>query len=405
MDRTPSDPVVELTSRLVATPSPNLPGDERAVAGLVQDMLVELGLPRAEVIAKAPDRPNLSVTIDLGPGGRHLCLSGHLDTKPIGSAKWATNPMVPTIDGDRMYGLGTCDMKGAIAAMLLAAADVAAQGTSAGRLTLLFTADEENGAAFGARYLAEQGAVDADVVLIGEPGGVTDDWDALQLVSRGIANIWIDVSGDQGHSSLSDVRNPVSATQEMSWLLLRFAERFQPSYPAHPLSATGPTVNAGVKVEGGVGFGVVPGSASFAIDVRLLPGMQREQFERELQEFLDACVAERPTLRPTVRFEAAPRDWLPPTEVHASHPLVPIARSAMADVLGSEPPLGVFPGTTDAAWIQGLSGIPTLPACGPGLIARAHGADEFVSVKALIEARGIYERIARAYCAGEGAKP
>lgn len=397
----PSDEtVVSLTERLVATPSPNLPGDERAVATVVQEMLSDLGLPAAEVIAKTPERPNLSATIDFGHGGRHLCLSGHLDTKPIGAAVWGTDPMVPTVDGDRMYGLGTCDMKGAMAAMMVAARDVIDAGLDRGKLTLLFTADEENGAAYGARYLAEQGAVAADAVLIGEPGGVVDDWDALHLVSRGIANLSIDVEGDQGHSSLSDVRRPVSATYEMAWLLLRMAERFRPSAPEHPLDRTGPTVNVGVTVDGGVGFGVVPGSASFAVDVRLLPGMDRETFEAELGAFLEECRAERPTLRPTVRFEAPPRSWLPPTEVPEDHPLVPVSRDAMADVLGEPPPLGIFPGTTDAAWIQGLSGIPTLPACGPGLLSRAHGADEFVSIKALKQARHIYTRIATEYCAG-----
>ena len=390
--------VVALTERLVATPSPNLPGDERAVAKVVQETLSELALPRATVIAKTPERPNLSVTIDLGPGGRHLCLSGHLDTKPIGSASWSTDPMVPTVDGDRMYGLGTCDMKGAIAAMLVAARDVIDADVDRGKLTLLFTADEEYGAAFGARYLAEEQAVTADAVLIGEPGGVVDDWDALHLVSRGIANLSIDVTGDQGHSSLSDVRHPVSATQEMAWLMLQMAERFHPSAPEHPLDRTGPTVNVGVTVEGGVGFGVVPGSATFAVDVRLLPGMDRKVFEDELDAFLAACRSERPTLRPTVRFEAPPRDWLPPTEVLESDPLVPVSRRAMESVLGEPPPLAIFPGTTDAAWIQGLAGIPTLPACGPGLLSRAHGADEFVSISALKQARRIYARIASEYC-------
>ncbi len=390
--------VIELTERLVATPSPNLPGDERAVAAAAQDMLVELGLPRAEVHAVMSDRPNLSLTIDLGPGGRHLALCGHLDTKPIGAAKWSTDPMVPTTDGDRMYGLGTCDMKGAIAAMMVAARDVIDAGADKGRLTLLFTADEENGAKYGARYLAEEGLVDADAVLIGEPGGVTDDWDALHIVSRGITNVSIDVSGDQGHSSLSDVLRPVSATQEMAWLLLQMRERFRPSAPSHPLDRTGPTVNVGVTVGGGVGFGVVPGSAFFAVDVRLLPGMEQRVFEEELQAFLDECSAERPDLRARVRFEAPPRAWLPPTEVAEDHPLVAVSRDAMADVLGVTPPLGIFPGTTDAAWIQGLAGIPTLPACGPGLLSRAHGADEFVSITALKQARHIYSRIAVDYC-------
>lgn len=393
--------VLELTKRLVATPSPNLPGDERAMGAIVQEILADLRLPDAEVLAKDTTRPNLLATLDFGPGGRHLALSGHLDTKPIGSAEWSTDPFTPTVDGDRLYGLGTCDMKGAIAAMLLAAADLSADPPTRGKLSLLLTADEENAAAYGARYLAETDAVSADAVLIGEPGGIEEDWDTLHLVSRGITNFSIDVHGDQGHSSLSDVRGSVSATQEMAWLLLEFAERFAPTAPPHPLRPEGPTVNAGVLVSGGVGFGVVPGLASFAVDVRLMPGMDRATFECDLNEFLHDATSRRPTLRASVRFEDPPRDWLPPTEVEADHPLVAATTSALERALGWTPSPSVFPGTTDATWLQGLSGLPTLPACGPGLLSRAHAADEFVSIPALTQARVIYRDIALEYCPGD----
>ncbi|MGH3666083.1 MAG: M20 family metallopeptidase [Egibacteraceae bacterium] len=382
----------------MATPSPNLPGDERAVAGLVTEALAERGLPAPTVLAKESHRPNLVVTLDFGPGGRTLCLSGHLDTKPVGAAVWRTDPLTPTVDGDRLYGLGTCDMKGAVAAMIEAAAAAAAAGLRRGRLSLLFTADEENAAAYGARFLAENDAVDADAVLIGEPGGIEHDWDTLHLVSRGITNFTVDVRGDQGHSSLTDRRPMTSATHEMARLLLAFADGFSPSAPTHPLLPGGATVNAGVLVSGGVGFGVSPGLASFAVDVRLMPGMDQETFTAELQAFLDAAAAARPTLRASVRFEDPPRDWLPPTEVPTDHPLVAATSSALGEVLGNAPPASVFPGTTDAAWLQGLAGIPTLPACGPGLLSSAHGADEYVRIPALGEAYEVYRRVIARYC-------
>jgi acetylornithine deacetylase/succinyl-diaminopimelate desuccinylase-like protein len=117
--------VVELARTLVRTPSPNPPGDERAVAGVVTEALAALGLPRAEVLALDGTRPNLLVTLDLGPGGRHLVLSGHLDTKPVGDADWSWDPLAADVDGDRLLGLGSADMKGAVAAMLVAAARLA----------------------------------------------------------------------------------------------------------------------------------------------------------------------------------------------------------------------------------------------------------------------------------------
>jgi acetylornithine deacetylase/succinyl-diaminopimelate desuccinylase-like protein len=389
--------IVELTRRLIAAPSPNLPGDEREVAALVVDICAELGLPAPRVLAARPERPNLVIDLDFGPGGRHLALSGHLDTKPIGDAVWATDPFDAVIRDGYLYGLGACDMKGAVAAMLLAAANCVDNPPSAGRLSLVLTADEEHGSAFGSRFLAETAAIDADAVVIGEPGGIATDWDQLQTISRGIANVYIDVLGDQGHSSLSAAKGFVSATQEMARLIVRFADRFEPSHPASALGLR-PTVNTAVTVEGGVGFGVVPGAATFASDIRLLPGMERETFERDLQQFLDDAMAERPMLRASYRFEEFPRDWLPATEVDADAPVVEAAQRALEAVLGEAPPLGAFPGTTDACWLHGMLGIPTLPGFGPGLLERAHAADERVSVAALEQAVPIYAHLISAFC-------
>ena len=395
----PSEPaVLELTRRLIAAPSPNLPGDERAVAEVVAQALRERGLPEPSVLAKEPHRPNLLTTIDFGPGGKHLCLCGHLDTKPVGSAPWQTDPLQPIVQDGHLYGLGACDMKGALAAMIEAAAALARSGPDRGRLSLLFTADEENGALYGARFLAETGAVEADALLIGEPGGIDQGWDRLHLGSRGIANLVIEVLGDQGHSSLSDVRPYVSATVQLARLLAAFADGFRPSAPEHPLAPRGPTVNPGVRIAGGVGYGVVPGAAEFAVDVRTTPGMSKEAFVAELEGFLRAQRTADPRLRAAVRFEPTPRDWLPPTAVDPGHALAEAVRRAMAAVLGSAPPDGLFPGATDAAWLHGLAGIPTLPACGPGLLERAHRADERVSVRELEEAVTIYQQTATIFC-------
>src|SRR4029453_19342067 len=104
-----------------------------------------------------------------------------------------SDPFVARFEDGHLYGLGACDMKGALAAMLVAAAELANDGPGAGRLALVFTADEEHGSEFGSRYLAECGAGPAEAIRIGEPGGIDGDWDQLQTISRGIANFSIDV--------------------------------------------------------------------------------------------------------------------------------------------------------------------------------------------------------------------
>lgn len=391
--------VVDLAGHFIEVPSPNLPGDEREMADAVQSVAESLGIGRGRVVGALAQRPNVLLDLDFGPGGKHLALSGHLDTKPVGDAQWSTDPFKPVVEDGYLYGLGSCDMKGAIAAMLLAAAEIAQSPPAAGRLTLVFTADEEYGSRFGSRYLAENSLVDADAIVIGEPGGVMDDWDAVHVVSRGIANIYIDVEGRQGHSSLSEVKHYVNANQQMARLLTSFATNFRPRYATNEWGV-GPTINAGVMVSGGVGFGVVPGASTFASDIRLVPGMDRATLEEDLQAFLDAAADLDPPIESSFRFEEAPRDWLPPTAVNPASDIVQACTRAVSGVLDRQVPTGVFPGTTDACWLQGMLGIPTLPAFGPGMLDRAHAADERVSIKSLRESVPIYATVIRDFCGG-----
>ena len=394
--------VLDIARKLVRTSSPNPPGDERAAAALVRDLLPELQLPGARVIARNESRPNLLITLDFGPGGRHLVLSGHLDTKPVADAAWSVDPFGADVEGDRLYGLGSADMKSAIAAMLVAASRVAGDAPSRGRLSLLFTADEENGSAYGAHHVADSVPLDADGVVIGEPGGIEGDYDRLHLVSRGIARLRLIASGRQGHSSLSDEFGTRNAGVDAARLVTEVADSLAVDTPenVHGLSGWTPTVNTGMAYRGGVGFGVLPGVMAVDTEVRLLPGMRQEAVG-EVFTNLAERVSRQTGSELRIEFDQPPNDWLPATLVTPSDPLVEEARAACRAVLGTDPPSGVFPGTTDATWFDALQGLPTLPALGPGLLRRAHAADEWVSIQAVRQAVEIYTHLANAYCAGD----
>jgi acetylornithine deacetylase/succinyl-diaminopimelate desuccinylase-like protein len=397
--------VLDIARELVSTSSPNPPGDERAAAALVQNLLPELLLPGARVIARNESRPNLLISLDFGPGGRHLILSGHLDTKPVADAAWSVDPFGADVEGDRLYGLGSADMKSAIAAMLVAASRVAGDAPSRGRLSLLFTADEENGSAYGAHHVADSVPLDADGVVIGEPGGIEGDYDRLHLVSRGIARLRLIASGRQGHSSLSDEFGTRNAGVDAARLVTEVADSLAVDTPenVHGLSGWTPTVNTGMAYRGGVGFGVLPGVMAVDTEVRLLPGMRREAVGEAFTNLAER-VSRQTGSELRIDFDQPPNDWLPATLVAPSDPLVEEARAACRAVLGTDPPSGVFPGTTDATWFDALQGLPTLPALGPGLLRRAHAADEWVSIQALRQAVEIYTHLARAYCS-RGAIP
>ncbi len=389
------DGPVALAADLVAAASPNPPGDEREVADVLVRTLRDLGIADVQVVGPAPHRRNVVARIPGRGGGRSLILNGHIDTKPPGDLDaWETPPWEPVVRDGRLYGLGAADMKGAVAAMAFAAAEVA-RAELAGDLLLVFSADEEEGSACGARWLADQGMIAADAAIIGEPSGLARDWEAIRLVSRGVCLFRVDVEGTSMHSSLSDHLESVNANVEMGRLLARFAERGSAilRHEPHPLAPDGPTLNVALVARGGSGQGVVPGSASFVSDVRALPGMTADAILADVEGFLALAAEAQPFLRASVEVEA----WLPACEIEPVHPIVQALAEASAEVLGTTPPFAVFPGGTDAPHFQLTAGVPTVPSCGPGLLTAAHRPNESITLQSIVEATAIYAGAARRF--------
>lgn len=393
--------LVEFTRRLVQTPSVNPPGDERAVAELCCAVAADLGLPAPRQIAREPHRPNLIFRVAGDRPGPTLAFNAHLDTKPPGElARWQVDPFAAAIVDGYLYGLGCGDMKATVAAMLFAAAALRDLGDLAGTLLVVLSADEENGALYGARYLVEARAFEADALLIGEPSGIVEEWEALHLVSRGVSTFRVRVHGTQQHSSISDRLPNVNASVKMARLLATMKESLRLRYPPHPLIPRGPTINPGVIVSGGVWYGVNPGLAEFGTDIRVIPGMDFETLREDLERWLAEARAADPELQAEIVFEAAPGSWVPPTEIPADHPLVLATLQAAEAVLGRRPPLAGYPAGTDASWYQGLGGILTIPSFGPGMLPLAHSPNERLRVGAILEAAQIYALTAATYLRG-----
>lgn len=384
--------VLDLTAELVAIDSQNPGVGEESIAAYVVDYLRGRGMA-ARIVEAEPGRPNVLATIDAG-AGPHLGLSGHLDTKPVGEAlsAWRTPPCELVVDGDLAYGLGSSDMKGAVAAMLLAAESWAATATH-GKLSLIFTADEEAGSEHGAKALAQRGELTPDAILIGEPSGVTEPWEALYVVSRGICCFEVVLTGQQGHSGLSE-RLPTSATIAAARVVTALSE-FAPSVVRTPAIRCAPTVNAGVRIGGGVFYGVHPGDATVSTDIRLVPGMDRDVLDRELRALLAGVVPDDVAWE--LRYADGSLGWMDAAEIAPDHPVVAAARKACVDVLGGEPPLAAYPGGTDATHFGNLGATPAVAALGPGWLSVAHGPNECVGVGQLDQAERLYERLAHAY--------
>lgn len=385
--------VLDLTRRLVATDSQNPGTGEREIVAYLQDVCATLGLPH-RVVEPVAGRPNLIVTVDRGPG-RHLALSGHVDTKPVGDAldQWHTDPFELTVvDGDA-YGLGSSDMKGAVAAMLLAMRRFADDGPS-GSLSLVLTADEEQGSAAGAQALfAGDDLPEIDAMVICEPSGITEPWEALHLASRGICCFEVDVRTTQGHSGLSSTlgRNAVLVAAD----LVRAFESFRPTVSAPGQVPCEVTVNPGMIAQGGVAFGTWPGRCTVGIELRLAPGMDRDVVRTEIQDVVDKVVGE--DARAQVRYRPGSLGWMPAVELDPGHDVVAATQRAARRALGGELAIRGYPGGTDASYFMREAGIPTVTSLGPGWLSVAHGPNERVGVRQLSQAVDLYEALTGEY--------
>ena len=391
-----ADEQLAFARKLIATPSENPPGNEQAVAAVVREHLEDLGITDVTELALEPERPNLVVRIRGAGDGPTLLLSGHLDTKPAGDmVRWETDPWDPVVrDGD-LYGLGSGDMKVAVASMVYAGAAVSRVSGWGGELQLVFTADEEAGSNLGSKWMAGEGYLQGDAAIIGEPCGVIEEWENIGVVSRGAILVKIEVIGTQMHSSVSDRFNPINATVEMAWLIQRMHSQMKSylTYEPHHLGGSGPTVNVGVMSESGVFYGVYPGNGWFACDIRLVPGMTVESATADIQRFLDDAMEANPRLNAKLIIEGG----IQATEIPFDHPVVNALQHASSLVLGRQLQPAIFPGATDANAFQSTAGIPSVAAFGPGYLPRAHSPNEHLAATGVYEASRIYALAALHY--------
>lgn len=385
--------IIVFTRLLVATLSENPPGGEEAIAKIIEEKIVEWGLPVSERFFSKEDRPNIVCTVKGCGDGPTLLFNAHIDTKPVfGGGEWKHDPFNPEIVDGKLYGRGTSDMKGCVAACLAAALALKESNVSLkGDLILTLSADEEAGSTYGAKVLANSG-LKADAVIIGEPSGLEKSFDALCLASRGICCPIIKVYGTQMHSSQSDKRPCINASVKLAKVLTRFAEEMKGRliYKSHPLYPKGPTVNPGVLISGGTFYGVVPGESWFGSDIRIIPGMKFEQVKTDLEGFVSDLAKEDPELKLELDYAPYPLNWIPPVEIAADHPVVQASVKATETVLGFKPELIGYAATTDAHFFSEEMGIPTISAFGPGLIHLAHAPDEYIEVEDVISAAKIF---------------
>lgn len=341
-----------------------------------------------------PGRPNVLLKLPTTDGAgatttQRLLFDIHLDTVPLEPMQDA---LTPTVKDGRLRARGACDTKGSMAAALVALQRLATSDTPRkAEVWLLGTVDEEY-LKRGATHAVTTGLTNGvTAAVVGEPTLLRP-----VIAHKGAVRWRIRVHGKAAHTSKPE--NGVNAIYGMVEVIEALRERLEPklALETHPL-LTPPTFTVGT-ISGGVGVNIVPDTATIEIDRRSLP---REDPDAILAE-VDAILQEVERRTPGLRIEREP-PFLSERglETAPESPVVKLIQDACVAVLGfpeAATPVGV-PYGTDGTTLSGTARIPTV-VLGPGDIAQAHTADEWVELKQVEQCTEIYYRIMREFVSG-----
>ena len=388
MSPIPRGDAVALTRALVALDSrnPSLATDgpgEAAAAQFLAETLRAWGFT-VHLVEALPGRPNVLARIGGGHGGFSLLLNGHLDT--VGVEGMTHAPFDPVVRDGRLYGRGSCDMKAGIAAMCAAAARAAAAVELGGEVIITAVIDEEY-TSHGTRALLDLG-VRAHAAIVTEPTRL-----AICPAHRGFTWADVTVEGRAAHGSRYDVG--VDAITHAGLLLaeLHAYEHEVLVTRTHPLLGRA-SLHAGV-IGGGIGPSTYPDRCTFSLERRTLPGEQDADLGREL----DAAIARVRARVPDFRAHYTLGVGQAPNDVPADHAIVAALAQACHDS-GRAAPIEGLSCWTDAALLS-AAGIPAV-CFGPGDIALAHAAEEYVPVDEIAQATDLLTRTITAWCGPKG---
>jgi len=394
------DEMAALTAALIQIPTVNPPGDAyEACARFVGERLAARGFTveylRAEgVVGDSARYPRLNVVARRTgeAAGRCVHFNSHIDVVAPGEG-WSVDPFAGEIRDGRVCGRGACDMKGGLAASIVAVEAILDLGIPfAGAIEISGTVDEETGGYAGVAWLAERGYFSpprVDHVIIPEPLYK----DAVCLGHRGVWWSEVEVRGRIAHGSMPFLG--VSAIRGMGALLAKIETELYPRLaqrrtrmPVIPDGARQSTLNFN-SLHGGLpeqrdadGFpsALVADRCRLVLDRRYLIEESETEVKREIVDLLEALKRERPG------FDYRLRDlWsVPPTMTEPTAPVVRALDRAVAAVLGAPARHVASPGTYDQKHVARVGHLHDCVAYGPGILELAHQPDEYIDIDDMV---------------------
>ena len=400
------DDLITLTQDLIRIPTLNPPGrDYRRVCSFIAERMGAQGwsvdMIRAEgTPGDSTEYPRWNVICrhEGSQPGDCVHFNSHHDVVEVGHG-WTKDPFGGALEDGRIYGRGACDMKGGLAASIIAAeAFVALYPDHKGAVEISATADEESGGYGGVAYLAEKGYFDPDRVqhvIIPEPLNK----DRICLGHRGVWWAEIETKGRIAHGSMpflgdSAIRHMGAVLEEMEAHLFPLLATKRNDMPVVPEGAKQSTLNInsihGGEAEQDADYTGLPAPCvadrcRIIIDRRFLMEEDLSEVKAEVTRMLESIRAQRPS------FEYEIRDMheVIPTMTEKDAPVVTSTAAAIEKVLGQQPSYVVSPGTYDQKHIDRIGKLKNCIAYGPGILDLAHQPDEWVGVEDMIDSAGV----------------
>ena len=372
--------LVQFVSTLVATPS--VLGNEGAVAALVLQQMKELGFDRVEVDSAG----NVIGAVEASRSGSTLLLDAHMDTVDVVPRhRWSGDPFSGRVCQGRIEGRGSSDMKGALGAMVFAAAELA-RDSCRGRVVVTASVGEESVEGAALAQVLER--YPADFVVIGESSELN-----LIRAGRGRAELILKTLGEPAHASsphlgVNAIHKMMAVVEAIEALPLTrdpflgpavfcFTDLISDPYPAHS---------------------VVPSGCRATLERRLVLGETQQDIRQQVERCCRAAQAEdtrialaRVEYQSYTGWKWEQEKWFPPWEIPEDHFLVRRALDGLTGT-GLSPRLGAYQFCTNAAFCAGERQIPTI-GFGPSSEARAHRIDEYLELDQLVGAYRGYQAI------------
>lgn len=369
---TPVDSIVQLASRLVATPSCAGIDAPDAVLEVARSWLAENGL-RPRLLRDGEGRSvAVLVEIDGREPGPVLCLDACIDSAPAGDPEqWTEPPFAGVVQGRRLLGRGAADSKAGVAILAHVAHQLAQAGLPRGAIHLLFDADEHTGRFGGVRaYLAAMPRL-PDGASLGYPGN-----DCVVVGSRGFLRARITFVGKAAHSGEAE-RSGINALTKAAAFALKVAEAPLPARP-DPAFPFGPAATV-TRLEGGEGFSIVPDRATCHIDIRLTRAFDEASAARWLEEIVHAIDGQ-------ARIDTV--DHWPAYLVDSDSPLARSFAEAASRAFSRPVPTDVC-GPSNIGNLLAARGVPTI--CAPGVsFGNMHAANEWADIDSIAPVYAMY---------------